>query len=262
MPSLFDLAGKVAVITGSSRGIGRAIAMRMAEHGAKIVVSSRKQDACDAVTNAITAAGGTAITKTCNIGRKDELQALVDMAVSSFGGLDILVCNAAINPFFGRSSELPDDAWDRVMNYNVRSTHWLCRMAAPHLKARGGGSMIVISSIGGLRGYSHLGVYAISKAADMQLVRNLACEYGPDNIRANAIAPGLIRTDFAKVLWEDPATEIRNSRAAPLRRIGEPDEIAAAAVFLASRGGSFTTGQTFVIDGGETVASSFAASDS
>jgi NAD(P)-dependent dehydrogenase (short-subunit alcohol dehydrogenase family) len=252
MASLFDLSGKVAVVTGSSKGIGKAIAMRMAEHGAKVVVSSRKQDACDAVTNEINARGGTAVTKVCNIGRKEELQALVDFAIATFGGIDILVCNAAVNPFYGLSQTLPDDAWDRVMNYNVRSNHWLCHMAAPSMKQRGGGSMIIVSSIGGLRGSTHLGVYAVSKAADMQLARNLCCEYGPDNIRVNAIAPGLIRTDFARALWEDPAKEKARSKTTPLQRIGEPDEIAGAAVFLASPGGSFTTGQTFVIDGGVT----------
>lgn len=253
MSSLFDLKGKTAIITGSSRGIGRAIAVRMAEHGANVVVSSRNQGACDLVTNDINASGGVAVSKTCNIGSKEELQALVDTAVSTFGGLDILVCNAAINPVVGPSSQLSDEAWDRVMNYNVRSTHWLCRMAAPHIKARGGGTMVVISSIGGLRGYSQLGVYTISKAADMQLVRNLACEYGENNIRINAIAPGLIRTDFARVYWEDPKLEKKATRTTPLRRMGEPDEIAAMAVFLASPGGSFATGQTFVIDGGETI---------
>ncbi|MCX7379767.1 MAG: SDR family oxidoreductase [Alphaproteobacteria bacterium] len=252
MSSLFDLTGKVAVITGSSKGIGKAIALRMAEHGAKVVVSSRKQDACDLVTNEIIAKGGTAATKVCNIGRKEELQALVDFAIATYGGIDIMVCNAAVNPFYGLSQNLPDEAWDRVMNYNVRSNHWLCHMAAPSMKQRGGGSMIVVSSIGGLRGSTHLGVYAISKAADMALVRNLCVEYGPDNIRANAIAPGLIRTDFAKALWEDPLKEKTRSKTTPLQRIGEPDEIAGAAVFLASPSGSFTTGQTFVIDGGVT----------
>lgn len=252
MASLFDLTGKVAVITGSSKGIGRAIAERMAEHGAKVVVSSRKQEACDVVTNAILAKGGQAFTKTCNIGRKEELQALVDATNEKWGGIDIMVCNAAVNPHYGLGSTLPDDAWDRVMDYNVRSNFWLCNMVAPGMKARGGGSMIIVSSIGGLRGSTHLGVYAISKAADMQLVRNLACEWGPDNIRANAIAPGLIRTDFARALWENPENARRRSRTTPLKRIGEPDEIAGAAVFLASPAGSFTTGQTFVIDGGVT----------
>jgi NAD(P)-dependent dehydrogenase (short-subunit alcohol dehydrogenase family) len=250
--NLFDLTGKVAVVTGASKGIGRAIAERLAQHGARVVVSSRKQDACDVVTQGITAAGGQAITKTCNIGHKEELQALVDTTIAQWGRIDVMVCNAAVNPHYGLSATLPDEAWDRVMNYNVRSNFWLANMVAPGMAERGGGSIIIISSIGGLRGSTHLGVYAVSKAADMQLVRNLAAEWGPKNIRANAIAPGLIRTDFARALWEDPEKERARSRDTPLKRIGEPDEIAGAAVFLASAAGSFMTGQTMVIDGGVT----------
>lgn len=252
MASLFDLTGKVAVITGSSKGIGRAIAERMAEHGAKVVVSSRKQDACDVVTQAIIAKGGEAFTKTCNIGRKEELQALADAARDKFGGIDILVCNAAVNPYYGLSVNAPDEAYDRIMNYNVRSNFWLCNMVLPGMVARGGGSVIIVSSVGGLRGSTHLGIYAISKAADMQLVRNLAVEWGPRGIRANCIAPGLIRTDFARALWENPEILQRRNRETPLQRIGEPDDIAGAAIFLASRAGSFMTGQTIVIDGGAT----------
>jgi NAD(P)-dependent dehydrogenase (short-subunit alcohol dehydrogenase family) len=250
--SLFDLTGKVAVVTGSSKGIGRAIAERMAEHGAKVVVSSRKQDACDVVTQGIIAKGGDAITKTCNIGRKEELQALADAAVAHYGGIDVLVCNAAVNPYYGLSANVPDEAYDRIMDYNVRSNLWLCNMVLPGMVARGGGSVIIISSVGGLRGSTHLGIYAISKAADMQLVRNLAVEWGPRGIRANCIAPGLIRTDFARALWENPELLQKRNRDTPLQRIGEPDEIAGCAIFLASQAGSFTTGQTIVIDGGST----------
>lgn len=253
MSQLFDLSGKSAIVTGSSKGIGRAIALRLAEHGAKVTVSSRKQDGCDAVTNEITAKGGQAFTKTCNIGRKEELQALVDATNDRWGGIDILICNAAVNPHFGPSSTLSDEAWDRVMDYNVRSNFWLTNMVLPGMAARSGGAVIIVSSIGGLRGSTTLGVYAVSKAADMQLARNIACEWGPHNIRANCIAPGLIRTDFARALWENPALERRRSRDTPLLRIGEPDEIAGAAVFLASPAGSFMTGQTMVIDGGVTV---------
>jgi NAD(P)-dependent dehydrogenase (short-subunit alcohol dehydrogenase family) len=255
MPSLFDLTGKVAVVTGSSKGIGRAIALRMAEHGAKVVVSSRKQEPCDKVTAEIVAGGGEAFTKTCNIGRKEELQGLVDATLAQWGRIDILVCNAAVNPHYGLSSTLPDDAWDRVMDYNVRSNFWLCNMVLPGMAKQGGGAVVLISSIGGLRGSTHLGVYAVSKAADMQLARNLACEWGPSNIRVNAIAPGLIRTDFARALWENPEIAKRRSRDTPMQRIGEPDEIAGAAVFLASPAGSFTTGQTIVVDGGVTIGS-------
>lgn len=250
MPSLFDLSGQVAVITGSSRGIGRAIAERMAEHGARVVVSSRKADACEAVAEAIRARGGEALVAPCNISRKEELQGLVDATLARWGRIDALVCNAAVNPHFGPSAGIPDDAWDRIMASNIRSNHWLCNMALPGMAERGAGSVVVVSSIAGLRGSTSLGAYGISKAADMQLVRNLAVEWGPRGIRANCIAPGLVRTDFARALWEDPANLARRTRDTPLQRIGEPDEIAGAAVFLASRAGSFMTGQTIVIDGG------------
>ena len=255
MASLFDLTGKVAVVTGSSKGIGRAIALRMAEHGARVVVSSRKREGCDAVTQEIRAAGGQAVTRICNIGRKPELQALVDDTVADWGGIDILVCNAAVNPHYGPAATASDDQYDRTMQYNVRSNFWLCNMALPGMAARGGGSVIIVSSIAGLRGSANLGIYALSKAADMQLARNLALEWGPSNIRANCIAPGLVRTDFARALWENPDIYRKRTRETPLQRIGEPDEIAGAAIFLAAASGSFTTGQTLVIDGGTTTGS-------
>lgn len=251
--SLFDLTGKVAVITGSSRGIGRAIAERMAEQGAKIVVTSRKLDACEEVVAAIKAAGGEAFAHACNIGRKEELQALVNATMQKWGGIDVLVCNAAVNPYYGPSIDMPDDSYDKVMNSNVRSNFWLCNMVLPQMAERGGGSIIIISSVAGIVGSPTLGVYGISKAADMALVRNLCVEWGPKNIRANCIAPGLIRTDFARALWENPETYAHTVKTYPLRRIGEPDEIAGAAVFLAGPSGSFMTGQTLVIDGGGTV---------
>ena len=251
MSSLFDLTGKVAVITGASKGIGRAIAERMAEHGAKVVVSSRKQDACDVVTNGIIARGGVAATKTCNIGRKEELQALVDFTTSHWGGIDILVANAAVNPHYGPGSTVPDEAYDRVMNYNVRSNFWLCNMVLPGMAARGGGSVVIISSIGGLRGSVNLGIYALSKAADMQLARNLAVEWGPKNIRANAIAPGLVRTDFARALWEP--NEEGSAKAHALGRLGTPDDIASLALFLCSDASSWMTGEVSLIDGGAQV---------
>jgi NAD(P)-dependent dehydrogenase (short-subunit alcohol dehydrogenase family) len=248
--TLFDLKDKVAVITGASRGIGRAIAERLAEHGAKVVISSRKLDACEEVAAAIRARGGEAVARACHIGRKEELQALVDATNAQWGRIDILVCNAAVNPFFGRSVDMPDEAYDRIMNSNVRSNFWLCNMVAPQMAARGDGSIIIVSSIGGFQGSNQLGVYCISKAADMQLARNLAVEWGAQNVRANCIAPGLIRTDFARALWENPVILKKSVETAPLQRIGEPDEIAGAAVFLASKAGSFMTGQTMVIDGG------------
>lgn len=250
MSSLFDLRGQVAVITGSSRGIGRAIAERMAEHGARVVVSSRKQEPCEEVAAAIRDRGGEAKVIPCNIGRKEELQALVERTLAEWGRIDALVCNAAVNPYFGPLTGIPDEAWDRIMASNIRSNHWLCSMVLPGMAERGGGAVIIVSSIAGLRGTATIGAYGVSKAADMQLARNLAVEWGPRNVRVNCIAPGLVRTDFARALWEDPENLRRRTRDSPLKRIGEPDEIAGAAVFLAAPAGRFMTGQTMVIDGG------------
>jgi NAD(P)-dependent dehydrogenase (short-subunit alcohol dehydrogenase family) len=253
MSSLFDLTGKTALITGSSKGIGRAIAERMAEHGARVVISSRKAEACEAVAAGIIAKGGEAVVIPANIGHKAQLQGLVDQTIAKWGGIDILVCNAAVNPYFGPSINCPDEAFDRIMGSNVRSNFWLCNMVLPQMAARGGGAIVIISSIAGLRGTPTLGAYGISKAADTALARNLAVEWGGQNIRANCIAPGLVRTDFARALWEDPEILRKRVKDSPLPRIGEPDEIAGAAVFLASPAGSFTTGQVFVIDGGVTI---------
>ena len=250
---LFDVAGKVALITGSSRGIGRAIAERMAEMGAKVVISSRKADACEDVANAIRAKGGKAIAHAASISDRGALQGLVDRTIDEWGRIDILVCNAAVNPYFGPLLNITDDAFDKIMASNVRSNIWLCQMVIPQMAERREGSVIVISSIAGLKGNTTLGAYGISKAADFQLVRNLAVEYGPSNIRVNAIAPAIIRTDFARRLWEDPEIYARAIKAYPLRRIGEPDEIAGAAIFLASRAGAFMTGQVLTIDGGMTI---------
>ena len=249
-PALFDLTGKVAIVTGGSRGIGRAIAERMAEHGAKVVVASRKLDACQEVVDVIKSKGGEALAVACNIGRKPELQNLVDETIKAYGGVDILVANAAINPHYGSMTAIPDDIFDKMMSTNVKCNMWLSHMCVPSMTERGGGSIISISSIGGYRGSQMLGTYAITKAADIQLARNLAVEHGPKNIRANCIAPGLVRTDFARALWENPVLYKKRTRDTPLQRIGEPDEIAGAAVFLAAPAGSFTTGQSFVIDGG------------
>jgi NAD(P)-dependent dehydrogenase (short-subunit alcohol dehydrogenase family) len=248
--NLFDLSGKVAIITGSSRGIGRAIAIRMAQHGAKIVVSSRKAEACEKVAAEITATGGEAIVVPCNVSDKAQLQGLVDAATRQWRRIDVLVCNAAVNPFFGPSKDIPDDAFDKIMDVNIKSNHWLANMVAPGMAERGGGAIIIISSVGGLFGSNTLGAYGISKAADMQLARNLAVEWGPQNVRANCIAPGLIKTDFARALWENPDIAKKATKGYALRRIGEPDEIAGAAVFLAAAAGQFMTGQTMVIDGG------------
>ncbi len=254
MSDLFDLTGKVAVITGSSRGIGRAIAERMAEHGARVVISSRKADACEDVAAAIRARGGQAIAHAASISSKDALQGLVDRTVAEWGAIDVLVCNAAVNPYFGPLLDITDDAFDKIMASNVRSTIWLCSMVMPDMAKRGGGAVVVVSSIAGLKGTPVLGAYGISKAGDFALVRNLAVEWGPQNVRINALAPAIIRTDFAKALWDNPDIHDKAVRAYPLRRIGEPDEVAGAAVFLASKAGAFMTGQTITIDGGVTIA--------
>ena len=253
--SLFDLTGKVAVVTGSSRGIGKASVFELAEHGAKVVVSSRKQDACDEVAAEINAryGDGTAIAVAANISDKQGLQHLVDESRRAFGKIDILVCNAASNPYYGPQEGISDDQFRKILDNNIVSNHWLISMVVPEMRARKDGSVIIISSIGGLRGSTAIGAYCISKAADMQLARNLAHEYGPDNVRVNCIAPGLVRTDFARALWEDPEREKAANDSVPLRRIGEPDDIAGGVVFLASKAAAFTTGQTIVMDGGVTI---------
>jgi NAD(P)-dependent dehydrogenase (short-subunit alcohol dehydrogenase family) len=253
--SLFDLSGKVAVITGSSRGIGRAIAERMAQQGAKVVISSRKPESCEEVATAINAARGqgSAIAVPANISSKDELKHLVDATMKAFGKIDILVCNAASNPYYGPMSGIEDDQFRKILENNVIANHWLIQFVAPQMVERKEGSIIIVSSIGGLRGSPIIGAYNLSKAADFQLARNLAVEYGPHNVRVNCIAPGLIKTDFARALWENPDTLKRATSTTPLRRIGEPDEIAGAAIYLASKAGSFVTGQSIVVDGGVTI---------
>jgi NAD(P)-dependent dehydrogenase (short-subunit alcohol dehydrogenase family) len=252
--SLFDMTGHVALITGSSRGIGKAIAEEMAEHGAKVVISSRKLDVCEAVAAEINAkhGAGAAVAIAANISSKESLQALVDETRTAFGKITALVCNAASNPYYGPAAGISDDQFRKILDNNILSNHWLIQMVVPEMLERGEGSITIISSIGGLKGSTVLGTYAISKAADMQLARNLADEYGPQGVRVNCIAPGLIKTDFARALWENPETLEISTRRSPLRRIGEPHEIAGAAVFLASKAGGFTTGQTIVIDGGNT----------
>ena len=256
--NLFDLTGKVALITGSSKGIGRAIAVEMARHGAQVVISSRKADVCEEVAKEINAElhgePGGAVPIPAHVGHKEELERLVSETRAKLGRIDVLVCNAAVNPFYGSMSELPDSAFEKVLGVNILSNHWLAQLVLPEMIERRDGVIIVVSSVGGLKGSRDLGAYAISKAADLQLVRNLAVENGPHNVRVNAISPGLIRTDFARALWENPEILAKRTAGDPLRRIGEPEEVAGVAVYLASRAGSFTTGQNFVIDGGATIA--------
>lgn len=253
--SLFDLTGKVAVITGSTKGIGKAIAERMAEQGARVVISSRKADRCAEVADAINAkfGAGRAIAIPANISSKEDLSRLVDATIAQFGKVDILVCNAASNPYYGPLAGITDDQFRKILENNVIANHWLISFVAPQMIERKDGAIIIVSSIGGLRGSPVIGAYNISKAADFQLARNLAVEYGPHNVRVNCIAPGLIKTDFAKALWEDAEMLTLRTATTPLRRIGEPDEIAGAAIFLASQAGTFVTGQSIVVDGGVTI---------
>jgi NAD(P)-dependent dehydrogenase (short-subunit alcohol dehydrogenase family) len=256
LTTLFDLAGRVAIVTGSSRGIGRAIAERLAEHGASVVISSRKAEACAETAAAINRALGRDVAKpiAASISSKEELQSLVDETTSAFGRIDILVCNAASNPYYGAMEGITDAQFRKILDNNVLANHWLIHMVAPGMIERKDGSVIIVSSVGGLKGSKVLGAYNISKAADLQLARNLAVEFGRHNVRVNCIAPGLIRTDFARALWENPQTLKTVTATTPLGRIGEPDEIAGAALYLASRAGSFTTGQVIVVDGGATIA--------
>ena len=254
--TLFDMTGKAAVITGSTRGIGRAIAERMAEHGAKVVISSRKQDVCDQVAKEINDkfGKGTAVAIAANISSKENLQNLVNESNRAFGKIDVLVCNAASNPYYGPLAGISDEQFRKILDNNIVANNWLTSMVVPQMIERKDGSVIIVSSIGGLKGSTILGAYAISKAADMQLARNLACEYGKHNVRVNCIAPGLVKTDFAKALWENEDILSARNAITPLRRIGEPDEIGPVAAFLAAPASSFITGQIIVADGGVTIA--------
>ncbi len=252
---LFDMSGKVVIVTGSTKGIGKAIAVALAQTGAKVVISSRKKDMCRQVADQINNAGGEAIAVACNISHKDQLQVLVDATIDHWQQIDGLVCNAAVNPYYGPLAEIPEDAYDKIMDTNIKSNLWLCNMVLPQMAERREGAVIIVSSIAGLKGNDKLGAYGLSKAADMQLVRNLAVEWGHANIRCNCIAPGLVRTDFARALWEDEKAKARAIASYPIGRLGEPEDIAGAALFLMSSAGSFVTGQTIVVDGGTTIGS-------
>jgi NAD(P)-dependent dehydrogenase (short-subunit alcohol dehydrogenase family) len=250
---LFDLTGKVAIVTGSTRGIGRAIATRFAQRGAQVVISSRDAAACEAVAQELREAGGQAIAIAANVGKKEQLENLTAQTVERWGGIDALVCNAAVNPYFGPLSGITDDAYDRIMNSNVRSALWLSNLCFPHMVARGGGSAIFVSSIAGISGTNVIGAYAVSKTALIGLARSLAVEWGPRGITVNCVAPGIVKTDFARALWDNPKIADPAIARTALRRLADPDDVAGPALFLASRAGAFVTGQTIVIDGGLTI---------
>lgn len=250
---MFDLSEKVAIVTGSSRGIGRGIAQQLAKQGARVVISSRKLEPCEAVVEEIKQAGGEAMAVASNVGHKEDITKLVEQTVEAYGRLDIVVCNAAANPAFGPMQVLEDAAFDKIMRVNLQSNIWLCNLAGPHMAKVGGGSMILISSITALDGSRVIGAYALSKAAQLQLARNLAVEWGHKNIRANCIAPGLIQTDFAKALWENDEIRKQIESRTPLGRIGEPNDIAGVAGFLAADASRYVTGQVIVADGGAVV---------
>ncbi len=251
--SPFDLSGKVALITGSTRGIGKSIAEEMARAGARVVVSSRKAEACAQVRTEFEQQGYEVLAQPCNVSRKEELQALVDATLKRWGRIDIAVSNAASNPYYGPLAAIPEDAFDKIFNNNVKSVLWLAAMTLPGMAGRGGGSYITVGSIGGIIANTVIGAYGMSKAADHMLVKNLAAEWGPKNVRVNAIAPGLIKTDFAKALWEDPVRRKEREAATPLRRLGEPRDIGGIAAFLASEAAAFITGQVIIADGGVTI---------
>jgi NAD(P)-dependent dehydrogenase (short-subunit alcohol dehydrogenase family) len=258
MRSLFDLKGKVALVTGSTRGIGKSIAEELGRAGASVCVSSRKADAVEAAVKDLASQGIAVFGRPCNVSRKEELQALVDATLAKWGRIDVVVANAASNPYYGPLASLPDEAFDKIFANNVKSTLWLAGMTLPRMaeqagKERAGASFIVVGSIGGILANTVIGAYGMSKAADHHLVRNLAAEWGPKNVRVNAIAPGLVRTEFARALWEDEKRRAEREQATPLRRLGEPRDIGGIAVFLASDAAAFITGQVIVADGGVTI---------
>ena len=253
--SLFNLNNKSILITGSSRGIGKSIARHCAIHGANVIISSRKLNICEKTADEINNEVGKELAHpiAASISDENQLDELVKKTREKLGKIDVLICNAATNPFMGSMLDMPNDKFDKVMNNNIKSNQILCNLVLPEMIDRKDGSIIIISSIAAIKGSAILGAYNISKAADVMIVKNIAAEFGHKNIRANSIAPGLIKTDFAKALWENPDILKTVLRTTPMQRIGEPDEIAGVAVMLASEAGNYINGQTIVVDGGTTI---------
>ena len=254
MHKLFSLKDKAIIITGSSRGIGKTMAKRFAEFGAKLIISSRKIEACLKVEKEIKEEGGIAFSKKCNISNKNDCEDLIEYCIEKYGSLDVMVCNAASNPYYGDLEKIPDELFDKILHNNVKSNLWLCKKSIPYLKKNKRGSIMIVSSIAGLQGVENLGAYSISKTADIGMIRSLAVELGKFNINVNGLCPGIIKTDFSKELWDNPELLKSVEKNAPLRRIGLPDEVAGAAILLASEAGSFITGQVITMDGGVTIA--------
>ena len=246
----FRLDGKIAVVTGASKGIGEAIARGLAEFGAHVVVSSRKQEAVEAVTTSIRADGFEASALACHMGDVDAIHAFVDRVADEHGGIDIIVNNAAANPVFGPVEDTGSDAFDKIFDVNLRGPFELCKRALPVMRARGGGSIINIASIGGLNPEPGIGMYSVSKAALINLTQTFAKEWGPDGVRANAICPGFIQTKFSQVMWGNDALLNELETRLPLGRIGQAEEMAGLAVFLASDAASYCTGGVYLADGG------------
>ena len=250
---LFRLDGQTALVTGGSRGIGKAIALQMAKAGASVIINGRNADTCDAAVEAIQNAGGTAKALPFNISKPDDATALARESVQAFGQVDIFVGNAAANPHFGPVLDVEPAAFDKIIDTNIKANLLICQALIPAMADRKQGSVIFVTSIAGLQASDGLGIYGMSKAAEAALMRNLAAEHGPSGVRVNCIAPGLVKTDFARALWEDAEKLAKTTSAYPLRRMGTPDEIAGTAVWLAAPAGGFVTGQTIVVDGGVSI---------
>lgn len=253
MNNPFDLTGKVAIVTGASRGIGQSIAEYLSAAGAKLVISSRKQDGLDPVVESLKAKGGEALAVAAHNGQKDALQALVKSTIDAYGRVDILVNNAATNPHFGTLLDAEDSMWQKTIEVNIMGNMWLTQAVVPYMKQQGGGKIINVASINGLRPGRMQGIYSMTKAAIISLTQTLAMELASDNIQINAIAPGLVQTKFARAIWENDTLLEEIVRRTPAARIGQPEDIAGIALYLASSASAYATGQTFVVDGGVTI---------
>jgi len=253
----YDLAGRVALVTGASRGIGEAIAVALAAAGARLVLASRKLEGVEVVAKVIRDAGGEALAAACHTGRAAEVEALVDKAKEAFGGVDVLINNAATNPHYGPLLEADEGQWDKTFEVNVKGYVHAIRACVPGMRERGGGAIVNVASVAGLAPHSGLGVYGVSKAAVLMLTKTLALELARDNIRVNAIAPGLIQTRFSQALWSTPEAKERALRSIPQRRLGQPEDLVGAVLYLASDAARFTTGSVLVVDGGQTLGGAY-----